>query len=336
MHTELIQQATIHITDILADSIKHEATHTAVVIYDTEYGLTQILTAAYRAALPNATYIEFTPDTKNEILAIFDTLAPDDLVVLIQSTNFRLNEFRIRLHLFEKKLKVIEHLHLMRNSEPVWDVYINSLAYDREWLQKGGKTIAEKLDKTNTLTLESLDSTLSVSGGLEESKLNIGDYTGFENIGGTFPIGEVFTEAKDFTQMSGSCYIYAFADSNFHVQMYEPFRIDICKGLITSWGDNTPHAFIEIMEMVKIYERPLIREIGLGLNKAITRERYIEDITAFERIHGMHFSLGEKHSVYKKAGITTNKTKFHIDIFPVVDRILCDEAVLFKNNKFIV
>jgi hypothetical protein len=336
MHTELIQQAATHITDILADSIKHTAPHKAVVIYDTEYGLTNILTAAYRIALPNATYIEFTPNTKDEILAIFDTLVPDDLVVLIQSTNFRLNEFRIRLHLFEKKLKVIEHLHLVRNSEPVWDVYVNSLAYDKDWLQRGGRVVAEKLDKTNTFTLESHNVKLSVSGGLEKSKLNIGDYTGFENIGGTFPIGEVFTEANDFTQMNGSCYIYAFADSNFHVQMFEPFRIDITEGLITSWEDNTPQSFVDIINMVKMYERPLIREIGLGLNKAITKERYIEDITAFERIHGMHFSLGEKHSVYKKSGITTNKTKFHIDIFPVVNRILCDDDVLFEDNTFLV
>lgn len=336
MHTELIDTATLHIRDILIDSIKHTPTSRAVVIYDTEYGLTQILTSAYHKALPDATYIEFTPETKDSVLAIFDELSPNDLVVLIQSTNFRLNEFRIRLHLFEKKLKVIEHLHLVRNSESVWDVYINSLAYDKKWLQEGGRSLAEKLDNTHTFTLESMDRTLTVTGGLEKSKLNIGDYTGFENIGGTFPIGEVFTEANDFTQMNGSCYIYAFADSNFHVQMFEPFRIDIHEGQITSWSENTPASFVEIINMVKMYERPLIREIGFGLNKAITRERYIEDITAFERIYGLHFSLGEKHSVYKKTGITTNKTKFHIDIFPVVSRMHYDDTVLFENNTYLL
>ena len=31
----------------------------------------------------------------------------------------------------------------------------------------------------------------------ESAKLNIGDYSGMNNIGGQFPLGEVFTEAQD-------------------------------------------------------------------------------------------------------------------------------------------
>lgn len=67
-----------------------------------------------------------------------------------------------------------------------------------------------------------------------------------------------------------------------------------------------------------------------------TRERYPQDITAFERILGLHLSLGEKHSVYKKPGITTHKTKFHVDVFPVVDRVLVDGEVIFENGKYVV
>ena len=87
---------------------------------------------------------------------------------------------------------------------------------------------------------------------------------------------------------------------------------------------------------MKENERPIIREIGFGLNRAITKERYLEDITAFERILGMHLSLGEKHSVYKKEGIITHKARFHVDLFPVVDHVYVDNSLIFENGKYLV
>ncbi len=157
-----------------------------------------------------------------------------------------------------------------------------------------------------------------------------------ENIGGTFPIGEVFTESKDFLQMNGSFMIYAFAGGDFLTSMHEPFRVDVKEGQVVGWADNAPKSFVDIINVIKDYERPLIRELGFGLNRAITRERYLQDITAFERILGLHLSLGEKHSVYKKPGITTHKTKFHVDVFPVADRILADGEVIFEGGKYLV
>ena len=77
------------------------------------------------------------PLSKEEVIAACDEMRPDDLVVLIQSSNFLLDAFRIRLHLFQKKLKVIEHTHLYRNTEDVWDVYINALEYDVAWYRIG-------------------------------------------------------------------------------------------------------------------------------------------------------------------------------------------------------
>jgi hypothetical protein len=83
-------------------------------------------------------------------------------------------------------------------------------------------------------------------------------------------------------------------------------------------------------------ERPLVREIGFGLNRAITREQYVLDISAYERIHGLHFSLGEKHSVYKKPGITSDKSRFHVDVFPVVDTVTVDGSLLFDGTSYLV
>ena len=46
--------------------------------------------------------------------------------------------------------------------------------------------------------------------------------------------------------------------------------------------------------------------------------------------------MGEKHSVFKKAGITTHKTKFHVDLFPVADRVTADGEVIFENGKYLL
>jgi aminopeptidase len=332
----LTQKARDNVSDILSICIKHDKVkEKALVIYDDDDGLTNILTEAYREALPDAHFVNFNKSNKEEILSLFSTLSPGDLVVLIQSTNFLLNEFRIRLHLFNNHLKVIEHMHLARNEESMWETYVNSLQYDKDWYPVVAPKIKKMLDEADKLVISSGGKELILTGGLEPAMLNIGDYTGMANIGGTFPIGEVFTEGKIFEKLNGEVYIYAFADKDFNVQMYEPFLITISEGKIVSVAENAPALFKEILELVKMYERPIIREIGFGLNKAISKEKPLSDITAFERVLGMHLSLGEKHSIYKKEGMTTNKTKFHIDIFPVVDLVLLDEKIVFKNGTYL-
>lgn len=336
MNQELVQIATKNIKDILTHAIQKQPTEKALVVYDTNYGLTEILLAAYREALPKARFVDFEAVSKEEVIEAFDSMQPSDLVVLLQSSNFLLDAFRIRLHLFQKGLKVIEHMHLYRNTEDVWDVYVNALEYDMSWYRDIGPKLKAKLEQTQELRIQSGDVEMVVTDGVESPKLNIGDYTGMENIGGTFPIGEVFTEAKDFSKMNGSFMVYAYAGEQFSVDMHTPFRVDVKDGLIVGWQEDAPESFAKIVNTIKEYERPLIREIGFGLNRAITRERYLQDITAFERILGMHFSLGEKHSVYKKEGITTHKTKFHVDLFPLVDRVFADGELIFSEGKYLV
>ena len=355
--TELIRNCSKNVKDILELSIKHNPkAESSLVIYDTQYGLTDILTQTYRNNLPNAKYIDFDKSNKEEILSEINNLKEKDLVVMIQTTNFRLDDFRIRLHLFSKKLKVIEHMHLNRNVESVWDVYVNSLEYDREYYYNTAHGIKNKLASSEKLIIKSFikeevgggseaaakSAELIIDGELEEAKLNIGDYDNMENIGGTFPIGEVFTESKLIENMNGEVLIYALADTDFNMQMYQPFAITIEKGLVVSYADNAPTEFINIYNQVKSYETSMIREVGFGLNRAITKERYLGDITAFERIYGMHLSMGEKHSVYKKEGLISKKTKYHVDLFPVVDKVTFinkgekSEEVIFENNKYVL
>ena len=336
MNNDLLAIVTKNVSDIINLAIEKKPTEKALVVYDTRYGLTDILTAAYRTALPDARFVDFDAVSKEDVIAAFNAMQPGDLVVLIQSSNFLLDAFRIRLHLFNKKLKVIEHLHLHRNTEDIWDVYINALEYDIDWYRGVGPKLKAKLEHIKELHIQAGDTELVVTGGVLSPKLNIGDYAGMENIGGTFPIGEVFTECADFAQVNGSFMIYAYAGSDFSINMHTPFRVDVKEGLIVGWQNDAPESFAKIIGNIKEFERPLLREIGFGLNRAITSERYMQDITAFERLVGLHFSLGEKHSVYKKEGITAHKSKFHIDVFPVVDRVLADGEVIFENGKYLI
>lgn len=391
----LVAKGALYIKDILDLSIKRTPLEKVLVIYDEDYELSRILLESYKLALQNTgltpsplsqgegentsvKYINFNDLDKEKILAEIEILNAGDLVVMIQSTNFRLDDFRIRLHLFSKKLKVIEHMHLNRNIPDVYDVYIESLKYDKEYYHKYGYGIKNKLSNVNKLMIRSktqplpafghlpqgkdfgtLDQApsygeglgrgqyllLEVNGELEEAKLNIGDYEGMDNIGGTFPIGEVFSEAKNLQDMNGEINIYALADDDFVIQMYEPFKIIIENGEVVGYGDNAPEHFINIYNEVKGYERPVIREIGFGLNKAITRERPLGDITAFERIYGMHLSLGEKHTVYKKENITSKKSRYHVDLFPLVDEVTyfdksymnqTEELFIYKDGEYVV
>lgn len=325
-----------NITDTLFEALEHTSQHRAIIFYDTDYPLTALLTSAYRTILPTATFIDVSTVSKEHILADIDTLTPRDLVVLIQSSDFRLNDFRIRIYLFQKKLKVIEHRHLSRHPRDTWETYIRALAYDKVWYRETGHRLKALIEHSDALVFTSAETRLVIDGGFEIPKLNVGDYTDMKNIGGTFPIGEIFTEAKNLYTANGSLMVYAFADTNYLLQTFPPFRVDIRDGLIVGWSTDTPHAFVSVIETVRAYERPLIREIGFGLNRAITRNTPLHDITAFERTLGIHFSIGEKHTVYKKQGIHADKTRFHVDVFPLTTTVYADDTVLFTNNTYVV
>lgn len=336
--TTLVNNCAVNVGSILDNCFDFDSTSTkCLVVYDLQTPLSEIIFQGYKIAIPNATFLNFDTTEKDDIISAFDSYPAGSLVVLIQSGSFLLSQFRIRLHLFGLGLQVIEHMHLLRNDPAVYDVYVNSLFYDKNWYPKMSETVSKKLQIPNVdFTIESQDNTvLTVTGGLEIPKLNIGDYSGMDNTGGTFPIGEVFTEAADLSQMNGEIYIYAFAGTDFRVEIFDPFKIIIKNGVVAGWSDNAPQQFIDLYEMVIAIEPATIREIGFGLNRAITKERFLQDVTAFERILGMHLSMGQKHGVYKKPGLSPKKTKYHIDLFPVVKCAKMGSINIFKNGIYL-
>lgn len=327
-----IASATAHIRDILSLAIQYTPAETALVIADGRCPLTLALTEAYRRVIPTATFMDFDAVTPQDIFAAFKTLVPSDLVVLIQSTSFRLNDFRIRVELFEKSLKVIEHPHLSRmlGMEPHY--YIESLAYDADYYRGVGHALKKLIDNTSSAVVDSGGERLHF-GPLEPAKLNVGDYTGMKNIGGQFPIGEVFTEAKELESVNGRVRLFAFADTTFAVNKPDhPVTMVVTKGRVTDVIDSTPE-FDKVLENIRADEGEVwLRELGFGMNRAFSKTRTVSDIGTYERMCGIHLSLGAKHSVYKKPNFKRSEAWHHVDVFADTQSVMLDDKVVYQDG----
>ena len=290
-----------NVADILKFAMEHSAQHGALIVYDSQCDLAIALTAAYRHCLPEATFIDFEAVTPEVILEAFKPLAPADLVVLIQTTSFRLEAFRIRVELFKRGLKVIEHVHLGRLPGTQALDYIASLAYDPLYYRGVGRALKQKIDQAQSGTVDSGGEQLVFGSPFEDAKLNIGDYSDMRNVGGQFPIGEVFTEAQDLEAVNGRVRIFVFGDTNFKVNRpAKPITLVINKGRVVEAIDSTPE-FDGVLENIRADEGEVwLRELGFGMNRAFTKDKLVDDIGTYERMCGIHLSLGAKHGIYNK------------------------------------
>jgi aminopeptidase len=304
----------------------------AIVIFDTEASLARMITEAYRVALPHAQFVEFTSIPPEQIKQLFNKLQAGDLVVLVQSTNFRLNEFRIRLELFQRGLKTIEHTHLNRMPPSQEEIYIQALEYDPAYYGFMGRALKQRLDTAQRVVVECADTTLTYTGPMEPAKLNIGDYTGMKNVGGTFPIGEVFTEPRDLCAVNGTARVFAFAGDDHLIRTYDPFLVTITDGILTA--PQAPVEFQTLLEKIREDEDTVVREFGLGLNRAMNKHRIVSDITAFERQQGLHLSIGAKHAIYPKPGFHRKHGRYHVDIFVDAERITIDREGVYAQGVF--
>jgi aminopeptidase len=333
----LVLQAEKHIGDILKIAIEHDPNQKAMIVYDARSQLSTGLAMAYRLVLPDANFIDFDTVTPESIADAFTDLNPLDLVVLIQSTSFRLETFRIRVELFKRKLKVIEHPHLARmvGQEAEW--YIDSLAYDPEYYRGIGNALKLRIDRAASGQVESGGEQLIFSGPFENAKLNTGDYQGMLNIGGQYPIGEVFTEARELETVNGRIRIFIFADITFRVNRpTKPITLVITQGRVSDVIDTTPE-FELVLEKIRVDEGEVwVREIGFGLNRAFSTDRIVDDIGTLERICGIHLSLGAKHAVYKKSNFKRREGRHHVDVFAITESVILDDEVVFKNGAWIV
>ena len=335
LSTHLLNTAELHIGQIITTCFEHSVQ--TLVVSDARSELAQVLAAAYKNIYPHATHIAFDEETPEFILQSFEKLNAKDLVVLIQSTSFRLNEFRIRVELFKRGLQVIEHPHLARMTGVEMHRYIDALAYDPLYYRSTGPALKKIMDNASKTIVKSDANELIFDGPLEEAKMNIGDYRDMNNWGGQFPIGEVFTEARDLESLHGRIKIFAFGDGDFKVNVPEhPITLIVEKGKIIATTNSTP-VFNSILDQIIEREEVVwIRELGFGLNRALTRENTLTDIGSYERMCGVHLSLGVKHGVYKKPNFKQRATGFHLDVFVQTDEVVVNGQTIYKNGAWIV
>ena len=329
-----------NLNDILMLVVNHKAPHKAVVVFDLACELAQTLTQAYKRCLPEAQFIDFSKNTPEAVLAVFADLVASDLVVLVQSTNFRLEAFRIRVELFKRGLKVIEHPHLSRMVDEEVRYYLDSLAYDAKYFRGVGNHLKVIIDQAQYGCLDSggnqfPDARLVFGSAFESAKLNVGDYSEMQNVGGQFPIGEVFTEALDLESVHGRVRIFAFGDTHYRVNRPAmPITLIIEKGQVVTTEDSTPE-FDAVLANIRADEQVVwLREIGFGLNRAFSKDRSVSDIGSFERMCGVHLSLGAKHGVYGKPNFKRGDGKYHIDVFAVTEQVTLDKQVIYRDGAW--
>ncbi len=338
MSITLVQNASRNLTDVLRDVFLYDDKRTALVIYDLDSPLSILLTEAYRIALPKGIFINFHHTETKVIMAQIEALKSGDFVALVQSKSFRLSAFRIRIELFKKKIKVAEHPHLGRmHRQDEVKHYVNALAYDKAYYHHMGHTLKNVMHDASGAVVHSAEEKLIYRGGFEDPKINIGDYREMNNIGGQFPIGEVFTESKDLRSLNGKTKICAFGDIHYKVNIpAHPITIIIENGQLVK-TENTTAAFEAVLNMIKEEEDVVwVRELGLGLNRAFSKNNYVSDMGTFERMCGLHLSLGAKHGIYAKEGMKRNSGKFHIDVMIDTTSFEIDNRVVFNGEQWVV
>ncbi|GJI90752.1 hypothetical protein [Duganella hordei] len=331
-----VDTAERNVRDTLALAIEHAAPQAALIVYDTRTDLNRALTEAYRRVVPDARFVDFDTVAPEDVLSAFAGMHSGDLVVLVQSTSFRLEAFRIRIELFKRGLKVIEHVHLSRMPGEQGLHYIASLAYDPAYYRGVGHALKARIDSARHGMVDSGNGERLVFGSpFESAKLNIGDYSEMNNVGGQFPLGEVFTEARDLEAVNGRVRIFVFGDTSFMVNKpATPVTLIVEKGRVTGAENATPE-FDNMLAIIRAHEGEVwLRELGFGMNRAFSRECMVNDIGTFERMCGIHLSLGAKHGVYAKPQFKRKDARYHVDVFAVTEAVYLDDEPVYRDGAW--
>ena len=335
MHdTTLLATLVPHLRDIVHEAIHHAPPTPALVLSDAESPLSRLLAAGYRAALPEARHLLL--DQPPAVYPLIEALPPGALVVLIESTRFDFGEVRFRLDLFRRGLAVIEHPHLARISAAEIPIYVDALAYDPAYFRGLGDRLKGYIDGAAIIEIQTEPGTLRYQGPFEPARRNVGDYAGLATVGGQFPIGEVFTEPVDLDGVDGIVTLAAFADQDYSVTFPDaPFPLTIAAGKVTG-APGAPAAFAAILEDIARREGEVrIRELGFGINRALSFTHRVTDAGTFERMCGVHLSLGSKHAVYPKRGYNRKRTHVHLDVYCATEQVVVDGVKVFAGGAWV-
>ncbi len=267
---------------------------------------------------------------KDELL----NLPKGSIVILVQSTNFRLSTFRIRLELFHRGVHVVEFNHLAYIQESEIPTFIDSLIYRTPEYVRLQNKFSELFEKSENTRIHSLNGEILTFWTVEKIRGNTADYTGIENKWWTYPIGEVFTEWVNLDETSGRCMVDTFPREDFSLAIVEPFLLTIEKWRVLPSSDFPPE-FQKIYNYIVQFEWEVrVRELGFGLNPAISTTTPLSDINFQERKLGVHLSLGKKHGIYGKKLPKTELQRFHIDVFVALKWVTIGGKEIFHENKW--
>lgn len=310
-----------------------------VLIYDNESTLSRLISSWYIENLknyPNSEIIEYASMTQEKLKEKILSLESYSTVIMVESTNFRLEEFRIRLSLQHRTIAWIEHNHLKYIKDNQIKTYLEAISYHSPYFQKVSDFLKEKNDKWNTMKIvSSYWSVLTLEWWFEDMKQNTWNFS-LDSRYWTYPIWENFSEVKDFSCVNWEMYIKAYPGENLEMIFpKEPFKIEVKESLITCDREKTPESFLSIIDKIKLSENGevMMRELWFWLNRAITREKTLTDVNQFERISGFHLSLWKKHNIYRKKFHKDIVQRYHIDIFPEVSQIYIDDELIFDSEK---
>ena len=325
-----------NLRDLLTHALQR-GSEPALVLHDRRSPLARVLTEGLHLALPEAAFLDVDALPVEAVLARVLALPPGSLVALVQSTRFELKQHRFRLFLFQRRLKVMEFPHLGRMVEAEIGTYVDALAHDPDHLQPLGRALKACLDRADRIRLVSAAGDLDYGGPFEDAKLNLGDYPAAGPVGGQFPIGEVFTEPVVLERCHGTVAIHAYGEADFSLRrLDDPFTLRVEDGRVTA-APGAPTGFLDVLRSIHAAEGAVwVRELGFGLNRAFSRERTVTDVGTYERVNGVHLSLGAKHSVYPKPGFDRRRTKFHVDVFCALQRVEIGARTVFADGRYLL
>ena len=84
------------------------------------------------------------------------------------------------------------------------------------------------------------------------------------------------------------------------------------------------------------YRRFWVRELGFGLNRAFTKTRTVADTGTYERMCGVHLSLGAKHGIYGKPGFKRRDGRYHVDVFADTHTFTLGNEIVYKDGAWII
>ncbi len=314
------------------------ASEPQVLVYDRQCELAELLAEAYKANMPTAECIDFDQTDPEELRQKLIALPEGATVILVQSTNFRITEFRFRLELFNRGLGCLEHTRLAYFKPQEYGIYADALEFRGDYYKAKGSEIAQKLEEATNIEIVSHGGSVLHFGPMEKAKINHGLFAEQEHRGGAAVCGEVFSEAKDFTSVNGELMVRAYPGEDLLVVQCEPFKVRIENGLLSCDDPKCPEDFrVRVLDKIAASEdgEVFVREAGFGLNPAVSFATPLSDVNHFERMAGFHLSLGKKHNIYREKISAKITQRYHVDVFADLKEIRVDGEPIFINGGYL-